>query len=48
MKKIEKLFYTSPSTRVFEVAHQGVLCQSGDTEGYHDGEGYNDDDFNVS
>ncbi|MBP5692818.1 MAG: hypothetical protein J6W86_03795 [Bacteroidales bacterium] len=45
MKKIEKRFYEAPSSRVYEVAHQGVICQSGDTENINTGEEYDDDDF---
>jgi hypothetical protein len=48
MKKIEKRFYEAPSSRVYEVAQQGVLCQSGNTEGYQNGEEYDDDDFTTS
>ena len=46
MKKIRKQHYEAPSTKVYGVAQQGVLCQSGNTEGFHDGEEYDDDDFN--
>lgn len=48
MKKIQKLFYEAPSVKVYEVVQQGVLCQSGNTEGYQDGEEYEDDDFTTS
>ena len=48
MKKFEKRFYDAPSVRVYEVIHQGVLCGSGDTEGYGNGNEYDDDDFNAS
>ena len=46
MKKIEKRFYEAPWTRVYTVAQQGVLCQSGNTEDFNDGDEYDDDDFN--
>ena len=49
MKTIGKQFYQMPLVRVYEVVQQGVLCQnSGDTEGYHEGEEYDDDDFNSN
>ncbi|MBR6465679.1 MAG: hypothetical protein IKS82_04510 [Bacteroidales bacterium] len=46
MKKLEKQFYNTPSVRIYEVIQEGVVCQSGDTEQYHDGDEYDDDDFN--
>lgn len=45
MKKIERKHYETPSSRIYEAVQQGVLCQSGNTEGYQDGEEYGDDDF---
>ena len=46
MKKTEKQFYITPSARIYEVVQEGVICQSGNTEQYHDGDVYGDDDFN--
>jgi hypothetical protein len=31
MERKEKEFYEAPSTKVFEVKHEGVICASGDT-----------------
>ena len=46
MKKTEKRLYEAPLTRVYSVTQQGVLCQSGDTEDFYNGDEYDDDDFN--
>lgn len=48
MKKVEKQLYSAPSATFYKIAQQGVLCQSGNTEGYSDGNSYGDDDFNSN
>ena len=46
MKKIEKQLYEAPLTEFQDLEQEGAICiASGDTEGYHDGEEYGDDDF---
>lgn len=39
--KIKDL-YKAPSTMVFEVRQEGVICASGDTEQFGEGESYGD------
>lgn len=42
----KKAGYLAPEIKVFEHIPEGVLCKSGNTEDYTDGEIYDDDDFN--
>ena len=46
MKRTPKMDYEAPLIQVYEVSYESVICVSGDTEKYHNGESYNDDDFN--
>ena len=48
MKRTPKMNYEAPLTQVYEVAHKGMICTSGNTEKFRDGESYNDDDFTSS
>jgi len=45
MEKKEKQFYEAPSTQVFEVKQEGVICASGRTEQFENGSSYGDSDF---
>ena len=41
----ERLFYLAPTIKIYVCNPEGIICTSGDTELYHDGEEYEDDDF---
>lgn len=41
----ERFFYLAPAIKIYVCNPEGIICTSGDTEGYHDGEEYGDDDF---
>ncbi len=45
MEQPIKQFYEAPSTTVFEVRQEGVLCASGGTESFGNGNSYGDSDF---
>ncbi len=45
MEQPVKQFYEAPSTTVFEVRWEGVLCASGGTEQFRGGNSYGDSDF---
>ncbi|MBQ3757372.1 MAG: hypothetical protein IJJ72_11530 [Bacteroidales bacterium] len=45
MEKKEKQFYEAPSVEFFEVKQEGVICASGKTEQFRNGDSYDDDDF---
>lgn len=40
-----KNLYEAPSTIVFEVEQEGVICASGETEGYGKGNSYDESIF---
>ncbi|MBR4802324.1 MAG: hypothetical protein IK041_05895 [Bacteroidales bacterium] len=48
MKRIEKQYYEAPLSRIYGVVQQGILCASGDAEGYHNGNELDDNDFTTS
>lgn len=39
------MFYESPSASILEIEAELVICQSGGTERFTDGNSYGDDDF---
>ena len=41
----KRQFYEAPSTMVFEVKQEGVICASGGTEQFGSGNSYDDSDF---
>ena len=45
METTFKDFYKAPSTIVFEVEQEGVICASGDTEQFINGNSYDDSNF---
>ena len=45
METTFKDFYKAPSTIVFEVEQEGVICASGETEGYGKGNSYDESFF---
>jgi len=45
METIHKEHYDTPSTRVFEVRQEGVICASGGTEQFGNGNSYDDSFF---
>ena len=45
MERTEKCFYEAPVTEVFTVAQEGVICASGETEQFGNGDSYGNDDF---
>lgn len=46
MERTKMQLYEAPSTQVFEVKVEGVVCSSGGTEQFCNGENYGDSDFN--
>ena len=45
MKNDWKTIYEAPQTRVFEMRTEGVLCASGETESFLNGNSYDDSIF---
>ena len=45
MERTEKFFYEAPVTKVFTVELEGVICASGETEQFRNGDSYSNDDF---
>ncbi len=46
MKRTPRICYEAPLIQVYEASYEGVICASGDTEKYQEGESYDDNDFN--
>ncbi len=45
MKGMKEQFYEEPSIQMLELANEGVLCNSGETEQFETGDIYGEDDF---
>lgn len=45
METKRKDLYETPSTKVFEVKQEGIICASGGTEQFGSGDSYDDSDF---
>ena len=45
MERTEKCFYEVPVTEVFTVAQEGVICATGETEQFRNGNSYGNDVF---
>jgi hypothetical protein len=45
IRDLEPLSYLAPKIKIYVCNPEGIICTSGDTESYHDGEEYGDDDF---
>lgn len=45
MKKDRKTIYEAPQTWVFEMKTEGMLCASGETEKFQNGNSYGDSIF---
>ncbi|MBQ5934759.1 MAG: hypothetical protein IJL68_01995 [Bacteroidales bacterium] len=45
MKTKQKTHYETPQSRVFELRTEGVLCASGETESFLNGNSYDDSIF---
>lgn len=45
MKTKQKTNYETPQSRVFELRAEGVLCASGETEPFSNGNSYGGDSF---
>lgn len=45
MEKTDKQLYEAPSMMMIEMLQQSMLCASGDTERFTEGESYGNDDF---